>query len=199
MSRGAYKVAQKVYAGQLSRQEGKIEINRSTGMNEGSASAFITIFLAMMEGEVYKRAFNNETTHFLLTSIKKDYGEEAFIRALSAAQKHVNYYASLKRGSLVGFQEIIDELQGTSATGLAGTYQAKNTRMRNEAPLKKFSLYKNGVHLYDFDTLAACAKWLENIIGGSLSQGLSRIRDGEWIPDEKSQLFGYEVKNNIQS
>ena len=56
MSKGAYEIAKKVYSGQITRTEGKIEINRVTGMNEGSAQAFITIFLAMMNGEEYKRA-----------------------------------------------------------------------------------------------------------------------------------------------
>lgn len=79
-------------------------------MNEASAGAFITIFMGMMEGEVYKRAFNNPTNRFLLESIKKDYGEAAFRRALMAAQKHIDYYASLGRGKHVGFQKIVDEL-----------------------------------------------------------------------------------------
>lgn len=63
---------------------------------------------------------------------------------------------------------------------------------------KKYSLYKNGVYLHDFDTMKACSTWLENIIGGSLYQGLSRVRDGKWVPKEDSQLFGYEVKTNIE-
>ena len=42
-----------------------------TGMNEGSAQAFITIFLAMMNGEEYRRALNNEINKFLLESIKR--------------------------------------------------------------------------------------------------------------------------------
>jgi len=61
---------------------------------------------------------------------------------------------------------------------------------------KKYSLYKNEIHLYDFDTVKDCSTWLENIIGGSLYQGLSKIRDGKWIPKENSQLFGYEIKMN---
>lgn len=65
MSKGAYKVAKKVYSKEMSRSEGKIEIHRITGMAEGSAQAFITIFLAMMNGEEYKRAFNNDTNKFL--------------------------------------------------------------------------------------------------------------------------------------
>lgn len=62
--------------------------------------------------------------------------------------------------------------------------------------MKKYSLYKNDVHLYDFDTIAACAKWLENIIEGSLSEGLAALRDESWIPTELSQLFGYSIKTN---
>ena len=50
----------------------------------------------------------------------------------------------------------------------------------------KFSLYKNDVHLKDFDTMSACAEWLENIIGGSLYQGLCRIEKGEWTPKRDS-------------
>jgi 5-methylcytosine-specific restriction enzyme A len=41
-------------------------------MNEGSAQAFITIFLSMMNGEEYKRAFNNDTNKFFLESIRQD-------------------------------------------------------------------------------------------------------------------------------
>lgn len=58
---------------------------------------------------------------------------------------------------------------------------------------KKYSLYKNGIHLHDFSTIKDCAVWLENIIGGSLYQGLRELRDG-WKPKENTQLHGYEVK-----
>lgn len=44
MSKGAYEIAKKVYSGKLTRNEGKVEINKVTGMHEGSALAFITIF-----------------------------------------------------------------------------------------------------------------------------------------------------------
>ena len=74
MSKDAYEVAKKLYSEQLTRKQGKIEINKSKGMNEGSGQAFITIFLAMMNGEEYKRAFNNDTNIFILESIRNDYG-----------------------------------------------------------------------------------------------------------------------------
>ena len=111
MSKGAYKIAKKVYSGQLTRNEGKININRDTGMNVGSAQAFITIFLAMMNGEEYKRAFNNNTNKFLLDSIRQDFGELYYQNALDAVQKHINYYSNLGKGNLTGLQTIVNQLR----------------------------------------------------------------------------------------
>lgn len=111
MSKGAYEIAKKVYSGKITRNEGKIEINKVTGMNEGSAQAFITIFLAMMEGEVYKRAFNNDANRFLLESIRRDFGEVSYKKALNAVQKHIDYYSTLGKGNLTGLQLIVNQLK----------------------------------------------------------------------------------------
>lgn len=110
MSKGAYEIAKRVHSGELTRTEGKISIAKETSMNEGSAQAFITIFLAMMSGEVYKRAFNNETNRLLLESIKRDFGDEAFKKALEAVQQHIDYYATLNKGNLTGLQDIVNQL-----------------------------------------------------------------------------------------
>ena len=106
MSKGAYEIAKKVYSGQITRNEGKIEINRVTGMTEGSAQAFITIFLAMMNGEEYKRAFNNETNKFLLESIRQEFGEDSYKNALNAVQKHIDYYSTLGKGNYQGYKKL---------------------------------------------------------------------------------------------
>lgn len=111
MSKGAYDIAKKVYSGKLTRNDGKIEINRATGMTEGSAQAYITIFLAMMNGEEYKRAFNNDTNRFLLESIRQDFGQEFYKNALNAVQKHIDYYSTLGKGNLSGLQKIVNELR----------------------------------------------------------------------------------------
>ena len=80
-------------------------------MNEGSAQAFITIFLAMMNGEEYKRAFNNETNKFLLGSIRQDFGEDYYKNALDAVQKHINYYSTLGKENLTGLQTIVNQMR----------------------------------------------------------------------------------------
>lgn len=111
MSKMAFPIAKKVYEGNISRTEAAREISRETGMNEGSALAFVTIFLAMMNGEVYKRAFNNQTNEFLLKTIKNEYGEEAFKKAIFAARKHIEYYDTLGKGHLGGLERILDRLE----------------------------------------------------------------------------------------
>ena len=78
-------------------------------MNAGSGQDFITIFLAMMNGEEYKRAFNNATNKFLLESIRKDFGEDYYNKALNAVQMHIDYYATLGNGNLTGLQKIVDQ------------------------------------------------------------------------------------------
>lgn len=111
MSEVGYEYAKKVYAGELTRTEGKIEIAKVTGMNAGSAQDFITDFLAMMEGSVYHRTLNNYTTKYFLESIKKDFGDEAFRLALEATEKHVRYYNGLGRSQLKGIEEIVKDLK----------------------------------------------------------------------------------------
>nr|WP_307991489.1 hypothetical protein [uncultured Niameybacter sp.] len=65
----------------------------------------------MMQGETYKRAFNNATNKYLFESIREDFGEAYFIKALDAAEKHVKYYDTLNKGHLAGLEEIIGELR----------------------------------------------------------------------------------------
>lgn len=108
MSKGAYEIAKRVYEDQITFSEAKLLIHRETNMAEGSAHIFILIFLAMMEGKEYKRAFNNSTNEFLINKIREDFGEKYYQKALEAAQKHVDYYSTLGRGNLRGLQEIIN-------------------------------------------------------------------------------------------
>ena len=106
------KLPKKFFFGHISFSDAKFEINKITGMTVGSAHAFLTIFLAMMSGSVYKRAFNNATNMYLLESIERNLGEEYLIKALNAAQQHIDYYSTLGKGNLVGLQQIVDQLRG---------------------------------------------------------------------------------------
>ncbi|MNW69960.1 hypothetical protein D3C74_491110 [compost metagenome] len=63
---------------------------------------------------MYKRAFNNETNKFLLKSIRQDFGENAYKKALNAVQKHIDYYSTLGKGNLTGLQQIINQARTIS-------------------------------------------------------------------------------------
>lgn len=91
----AYKVAKKVYSGELTKSEGKQEIANISGMSAGSAQDYITDFLAMMSGNEYHRTISNYGTSYFIENIKKDFGENAFLLALEATEKHIKYYNSL--------------------------------------------------------------------------------------------------------
>lgn len=109
MSIGAYEIGKQVYTSRMSFSDAKLKINKETGMSVGSAHAFLTIFLAMMNGEVYKRAFNNATNEYLFESIQRDFGDQYLEKALNAAQEHINYYSTLGKGNLTGLQYIVDQ------------------------------------------------------------------------------------------
>lgn len=113
MVREAYPIIKKVWNEEISRDRAKFEIEKKTGMNNGSAQALITIFLSMMKGEVYKRAFNNAGTQFLLESILADYGKEYFNSAMKATKAHAEYYSTLGKGRLRGLERLIDDLSDT--------------------------------------------------------------------------------------
>jgi len=111
MSIIAYEILKQVYSGELTSTEGRIKIAIESGMNKNSVQILLNIFLSMMKGEVYTRTFNNDTNRFLFESIRKDYGETYFRKALSAAKKHTQYYSTLGKGNLRGLEEIIEELE----------------------------------------------------------------------------------------
>lgn len=104
----AYQYAKKVYFGELTLQEGKVAIARVSGMNEGSAQDYITDFLAMMEGKEYQRVISNFGTAFYLENIRKDFGEEAFKKAIEATEKHITYYNQLGYGLLKQKEKLVN-------------------------------------------------------------------------------------------
>jgi uncharacterized protein with ParB-like and HNH nuclease domain len=109
MTEIAYDVAKKVFEGTVGRTAGKEEIVHRTGMNAGSAGDYVTDFLAMMNGEKYTRTLNEYSTRYFLDHIRKDYGETALKKAVSACKMHAAYYASLGHGRLAYVERIVEE------------------------------------------------------------------------------------------
>lgn len=101
----AYEISKKVYAGSLGRQAGGIEVSRQSGMGVGSAQGYITVFLAMLEGNCYKRTINKYATEYYLKNIGIDFGKIKQHQAAQAALEHVKYYSE-KHGYLKSVEDI---------------------------------------------------------------------------------------------
>ena len=92
----SYETAKHVYEGVMSHMEGRFEIYKTTGMDEGPAGDYITAFLAMLNGECYKHTINLYVTEYLLENIGIDFGREAQKRAAQAVTEHVQYYKTVQ-------------------------------------------------------------------------------------------------------
>ena len=110
MTHIGYEVCKDVFAGKLTRQEKKKKISNISGMCIGSAIAYVTVFIAMMEGKKYTRTLNTYSTKYFLENIRSDFGELYYKNAISAVKQHIEYYNSLGHGNLVSIQNVIDEI-----------------------------------------------------------------------------------------
>src|SRR5260370_15961601 len=97
--KAAYQVAKRVHEGSLSRAAGIVELHKRYALNRGSAGDTISNIGYMLEGERYERTNNAFATEHFLEMIHRDYGLDALKRAISAVEKHLEYYERLPRGS----------------------------------------------------------------------------------------------------
>ena len=107
----AYEISKKVYSGELTRTNGKQKIHDLCDMNEGSAQDYITGFLAMMSGDVYRRTLNTDGTEYILRNIYKDYGVEKFKLAIQATKKHLDYYSTVSPTTSPKRRKLIEKLE----------------------------------------------------------------------------------------
>ena len=91
----AYDIGKLIHSSSIGRSEGSIEISKKTGMGLGSASDYITVLLAMLSGECYKRTINLFATKYFLENIGNDFGAAAQKVAAQATLAHVEYYKSI--------------------------------------------------------------------------------------------------------
>ena len=111
MTQAAYSAAKNVYHGRAEKNDVLDNLEKTFGMNRGSATDYINNFRHMMEGETYKRTFNGEATDYLLNSIYSDYGVKALEAALLSVKQHFTYYKTLGKGTLRGIENIYQKHQ----------------------------------------------------------------------------------------
>lgn len=109
MIKAAYEYSRKVFHNEIDFTVAVDKINLMTGMDRGSAQAYVHVFQKMMDGTEYKRTLNTAATTYYLVNIKEDYGHEYFVNAISAVKQHTEYYSKQGRGHLRSIEGLVKE------------------------------------------------------------------------------------------
>ncbi|MDH6674344.1 5-methylcytosine-specific restriction protein A [Paenibacillus sp. LBL] len=106
-----YQYSKKVYHNEILLSVAMDQVNKQSGMNGGSALAYIHVFGKMMDGQEYRRTMN--VAAYFLRMIREEYGEQQFYRAMDSVSKHVAYYNSLGNGALKGIESLLNYYKPT--------------------------------------------------------------------------------------
>lgn len=114
----AYELGRLVHEGKLRPTDAKAELVK-IGLNANSGSDLIYILRYMLKGERYTRAMSTSNTDDFLTWIRRDYGDEAYARAIGSLEKHLEYYFGLKGDRLESHRQVLAKHLALLPTSLA--------------------------------------------------------------------------------
>ncbi len=107
-----YDTSKAVYEGEYSVQYALLSLSGKVTGTESSLKMYFNIYACMRNGKCYKMGTSESFTKFMLVSIYKDFGQDAFIKALSSVKGNSAYRDSvnnsqpgLKRACLAAISE----------------------------------------------------------------------------------------------
>ena len=115
-----YETAKRVYTRELTIDTAVKELSRQIGAKTSSLQMYLNIYACMRKGKVYKMGTSEGFTRYLLESILKDEGEDAFMLALSAAKSNSIYRESVNNAQ-PGIKKAC--LDAIASSGLAIDYE----------------------------------------------------------------------------
>lgn len=102
-----YEISKKVYEKKLDYKEGANLLFEKNKLNINSAKDYIYNFKYLMEGKAFKRTLNAYSMEYFIASIKKDYSNDQFNKALSTLEGHILYYESCHSSPLYKLRSIL--------------------------------------------------------------------------------------------
>lgn len=96
-SRGAYKIARRVFLSRLSRSEGIALIHRRYGMNPGSAGIHLYVYARLRRGEEPRRGLSVADFAYYLERIEAEDGTLALQVAVHSLWQHIAYYENVRK------------------------------------------------------------------------------------------------------
>lgn len=115
-----YLTAKKVYENLLTAKQGVARLRATLDSSEASIKMYFNIYACMRKGKVYKMGTSEGFTRYLLESILKDEGKDAFMLALSAAKSNSIYRESVNNAQ-PGIKKAC--LDAIASSGLAIDYE----------------------------------------------------------------------------
>ena len=102
----AYELGRRIREGKMRLTEARDEVARA-GVKPSSAVSLLNDLRHMLEGTRYTRALSSSNTDDFLTWIRRDYGDAALGKAVSAVSQHVDYYEKKRNVNLRAMRDIL--------------------------------------------------------------------------------------------
>ncbi len=105
----AYKIASQVYDKKTTLKIGANELQNKFGLNINSARDFINDYKHLLNGELFQRAMSAPQMDYFLTNIAIEHGSEIHRHAISALEKHIEYYEKLRNVNLNSMRVVLNK------------------------------------------------------------------------------------------
>jgi len=104
----AYEVGRDWLGGKIGRTDAVRELVDRTGINAVSAGDLLQVLKAMLSGDRFTRSISAMGADVYLGKIAKSDGKSAVILALSALNKHIEYYESIQTATMHKLRAVRD-------------------------------------------------------------------------------------------
>ncbi len=130
-----YEQGKNILNGKVSKQDCIALISSETEMKDVSAVMYVDAFMRMIKGEYYSRTINAYATEYYLRNIQNDFGIDIFLNAISAVNKHLDYYQGIGKSGQPGIRAIVDRL--SNQIGASSNYEQLNNNFYNQVVKSK--------------------------------------------------------------
>lgn len=103
-----YETAKKVYRKELTQKNALIEL-QNQNINKNSANDYLYCYACLVEGKLFNRTMNIESTKYFLSKILEDSGIQYLMNALQSLSLHIDYYENISGHNVVGRKQILND------------------------------------------------------------------------------------------
>jgi 5-methylcytosine-specific restriction protein A len=107
----ASKVASRVYAGLITRNEGIAILVEGHGINSASASDFIADYKYLMNGKELKRTMSAPAMNYFLEQILVEHGAKGLAQALMSLRLHIEYYEGQSETNMLKMRDVAEKFK----------------------------------------------------------------------------------------